>query len=103
MSNAEIEEGKKWVETKLREIIAKNGLSPSDLSWCRADGDFTKGLESLAYRMSDKRHLIRFSEENLEDCPNDHSVKLKLEKQLNQFVRVTASPEPKIGFKPSSS
>lgn len=93
MSENEIAQGKTWVENTLRSIATEFGVKIDKMEW-----SFKGDIESLTYVIDGKRYTDKFSAENLEDCPNDNTVKRRLEDRLRKMIASACSSTPKIGF-----
>lgn len=92
MSENEITQGKTWVENTLRSIATEFGIKIVNTEWRHAGG-----FEYLTYVIDGKSRIKKFSEENLEDCPNHKAVKRSLEDRLRKMIASTCSSTPKIG------
>ncbi len=76
----QLEQGKKWVEDKLRELAQEYKVPIKQLEW-RLDIDYQLRL-SLEISTDDKPQIEKFYELDLTDCTVDDKVKARLEKKL---------------------
>ena len=93
MPENELTQGKTWIENTLRSIAAEFGVKIDEMKW-----SYTGDIESLNYVIDGKLLIEKFSEENLEDCPNHNIVKRSLEKRLRKMIMSACSSTPKIGI-----
>lgn len=93
MSENEIAQGKTWIENTLRSIATEFDVKIDKMEW-----RFARGIEFLAYVIDGKLRIEKFSEENLEDCPNTNTVKQRLKDRLTKMIKSACTSTPKIGF-----
>ena len=83
MSKQQREEGKKWVIETFQRFARDHNILINSLSW---ENDFGRDIWSLKFLVNEKYYLEQFTEEELEDCPNDTNIQNKLERRLKRII-----------------
>ena len=97
--SSEVQTGKGIVTTMLMEVAADLGLTVSEVGWGKGTGDFDNSRFSLAFRTTDgKRHLIRFSIEDLEDVSGDKTVRGELRVRVRERLQQLVPRSRRIGL-----
>ncbi len=87
MSNEELEIGKQSVVEMIEKAASEFDVQVTNLEWNQSSIDFDELKWTLAYFITDKRYIEKFSEDELEDCQGDSSVRENLETRIKQLVK----------------
>lgn len=85
MSQEQLQQGKAWIEEKLRQLSQEYGVPLKQLEWYQSSKDFDRDMHSLKIVASGKSHIEKFSGKNLEDCPADENLRLDLYERLKKL------------------
>ena len=82
---------------KLRKQISQGLIIPlPNGKW--KEGEWKDEWYSLAYDVNGKRYIEKFGAEELNDAPNDKSVRANLEERIKKLVEYFLPTSKKIGF-----
>ena len=101
MSKEELDRGKQWVVQTIEQyaqtmIVPIKGFEWGDGKW--KEGEWKDEWYSLAYDVNGKRYIEKFGAEELNDAPNDKSVRANLEERIKKLVEYFLPTSKKIGF-----
>ncbi|OGL43746.1 MAG: hypothetical protein A2149_07090 [Candidatus Schekmanbacteria bacterium RBG_16_38_11] len=92
----EQENGKKWIIEKIRTLANELKVQIENFEWTPNREGY-----SLIIIVNNKRVIMDFTDEDLEDCPDNKTVEVQakletdLKKKLFEFI---GPPKKKIGF-----
>ena len=95
MSYEEVKNGQQWVLEKLLQVANDLNfpIKNDNYKWKDQNGNYL-----LVIEINGKKYEEKFTEENLEDCMGDKTVKDGLEKQVHGIVKLFQQPKKRIGF-----